>query len=86
MNDRISLCAPLMDRLVRVLHRTTLKTESIARKAIAGRLAYREWESRALAIGRKDLDQGRTLQTSGSASGSFGPSVPLVARKPPKTA
>jgi len=45
-----------------MLHRTTLTAESIARKAIAGRLAYREWESRALAIGRKDLDQGRTLQ------------------------
>ena len=62
MNGRISACAPLTDCLVRMLHRTTLTAESIARKAIAGRLAHREWESRALAIGRKDLDQGRTLQ------------------------
>lgn len=63
MNDRISLCAPLMDCLVRVLHRTTMTAESIARKAIAGRLAYREWESRTLSIGRNDLEQGHTHQT-----------------------
>lgn len=48
---------------MRVSRRTTLKPESIARKAIAGRVAYLEWESRALAVGRTDLDQGRTLGT-----------------------
>jgi predicted transcriptional regulator len=46
MNDRISLSRALMDRLVRVSRRTTLKPESIARKAIAERVAYLEWESR----------------------------------------
>jgi predicted transcriptional regulator len=51
-----------MDRLVRVSHRTTSKPESIARKAIAERVAYLQWESRALAVGRRDLDQGRTLK------------------------
>jgi predicted transcriptional regulator len=64
MNDRISLSRALMDRLVRVSRRTTLKPESIARKAIAERVAYLEWESRALAVGQKDLDQGRALQTA----------------------
>lgn len=63
MNDRISLSRALMDRLVRVSRRTTLKPESIARKAIAERVAYLEWESRALALGQRDLDQHRTLQT-----------------------
>ena len=63
MNDRISLSKALMDRLVRASRRTTLKPESIARKAIAERVAYLEWESRALAVGQEDLDQGRTLQT-----------------------
>ena len=64
MNDRISLSKALMDRLVRVSRRTTLKPESIARKAITERVAYLEWESRALAVGQKDLDQGRTLPTA----------------------
>ena len=63
MNDRISLSRTLMDRLVRVSRRTTLKPESIARKAIAERVAYLEWESRVLAVGQRDLDQRRTLQT-----------------------
>jgi predicted transcriptional regulator len=60
---RVSLCGCLMDRLVRVSHRTTSKPESIARKAIAERAAYLQWESRTLAVGQRNLDQGRTLQT-----------------------
>jgi len=63
MDTAISLPKALRERLKRVSRLTRSKPEDIARGAIAERVAYLEWEARALREGQKDLDQGRTMST-----------------------
>ena len=62
MND-ISLPKDLQQRIERLSRRRRISPKSFVREAIADRVAYLEWEDKALAEGQADLDAGRVMTT-----------------------
>jgi predicted transcriptional regulator len=61
--DDISLPKSLQDRIERLSRLRKVTARSLVREAIAERVAYLEWEERALAEGQADLDAGRVMTT-----------------------
>ncbi len=65
MNDMngISLPKDLRERIERLSRLRKVTAKSLVREAIADRVAYLEWEEKALAEGQADLDAGRVMTT-----------------------
>jgi predicted transcriptional regulator len=63
MNDLVSLPKRLQSRIAKLSRLRKVTAESLVREAIADRVAYLEWEERALAYGQADLDAGRVMST-----------------------
>ena len=63
MNDIVSLLRSLQDRIEKLSRLRKVTPKSLVREAIAERVAYLEWEERALAQGQADLDAGRVMTT-----------------------
>jgi predicted transcriptional regulator len=63
MNDLVSLPKRLQSRIAKLSRLRKVTPESLVREAIADRVAYLEWEERALAYGQADLDAGRVMST-----------------------
>ena len=59
----ISLPKDLRERIERLSRLRKVTAKSLVREAIADRVAYLEWEERALAEGQADLDAGRVMTT-----------------------
>ena len=62
MND-FSLPKDLLDRIERLSRLRKVTPKFLVREAIADRVAYLEWEEKALARGQADLDTGRVMTT-----------------------
>jgi predicted transcriptional regulator len=62
MND-FSLPKDLRDRIERLSRLRKVTPKFLVREAIADRVAYLEWEEKALAQGQADLDRGRVMTT-----------------------
>jgi predicted transcriptional regulator len=62
MND-FSLPKDLLDRIERLSRLRKVTPRFLVREAIADRVAYLEWEEKALAQGQADLDSGRVMTT-----------------------
>ena len=63
MNDIVSLPKRLQDRIKRLSRLRKMSPESLVREAIADRVAYLEWEEKALEEGQADLDSRRVMTT-----------------------
>jgi predicted transcriptional regulator len=63
MNDIVSLPKRLLDRIEKLSRLRRVTPKSLIREAIAERVAYLEWEEKALAQGQADLDAGRVITT-----------------------
>ena len=63
MNDIVSLPKRLLDRIEKLSRLRKVTPEFLVREAIAERVAYLEWEEKALAQGQADLDAGRVMTT-----------------------
>jgi predicted transcriptional regulator len=63
MNDIVSLLRSLQDRIEKLSRLRKVTPKSLVREAIEERVAYLEWEERALAQGQADLDAGRVMTT-----------------------
>lgn len=63
MNDIVSLPKRLQDRIKRLSRLRKISPGSLVREAIADRVAYLEWEEKALEEGQADLDSGRVMTT-----------------------
>jgi len=63
MNDIVSLPKGLRDRIKRLSRIRKVTPGSLVREAVADRVAYMEWEEKALAQGQADLDAGRVMTT-----------------------
>jgi predicted transcriptional regulator len=63
MNDLVSLPKGLLSRIEKLSRMRKISPESLVREAIADRVAYLEWEEKALAQGQQDLDAGRLMTT-----------------------
>jgi predicted transcriptional regulator len=63
MNDMVSLPKRLQDRIEKLSRLRKVTPKSLVREAIAERVAYLEWEEKALAQGQVDLDAGRVMTT-----------------------
>ena len=63
MNDIVSLPKSLRDRIEKLSRLRNVTPESIVREAIAERVAYLEWEEKAIAEGEADLHAGRVMTT-----------------------
>jgi predicted transcriptional regulator len=63
MNDIVSLPKNLQDRIEKLSKLRKVTPQSFVREAIAERVAYLEWEEKALAQGQADLDSGRVMTT-----------------------
>lgn len=63
MNDIVSLPKRLLDRIEKLSRLRKVTPKSLVREAIAERVAYLEWEEKALAQGQADLDAGRVMST-----------------------
>src|SRR5690349_6422689 len=63
MNDIVSLPKSLQDRIKRLSRSRNVTPGSLVREAVADRIAYMEWEEKALAQGQAELDNGRVMTT-----------------------
>lgn len=63
MNDIVSLPKSLQARIAKLSRLRKVKPEVLVRQAIAERVAYLEWEEKALALGQADLSAGRVMTT-----------------------
>jgi len=63
MNDIASLPKNLQDRIEKLSKLRKVTPQSFVREAIAERVAYLEWEEKALARGQADLDSERVMTT-----------------------
>ena len=63
MNDVVSLPKKLQDRIEKLSRLRKVTPESLVREAIVDRVAYLEWEEKALAQGQADLDAGWVMTT-----------------------
>jgi predicted transcriptional regulator len=63
VNDIVSLPKSLLDRIEKLSRLRKVTPRSLVREAIADRIAYLEWEEKALAQGQADLDAGRVMTT-----------------------
>ena len=61
MNDIASLPKSLRDRIEKLSRLRKVTPQSIVRDAITDRVAYLEWEEKALAEGEADLLAGRVM-------------------------
>lgn len=64
MNDVVSLPKSLRNRIARLSRLRKIAPSTLVREAIADRVAYLEWEERAIAEGQADLDAGRVMSTA----------------------
>ena len=63
MNDIVSLPKNLQDRIEKLSKLRKVTPQSFVREAVKDRVAYLEWEEKALALGQADLDSGRVMTT-----------------------
>jgi predicted transcriptional regulator len=61
MNDIVSLPKSLQDRIEKLSRLRKVTPKSLVREAVTDRVAYLEWEEKALAQGQADLDSGRVM-------------------------
>ena len=64
MNDIVSLPKSLQSRIEKLSRLRKVTPEALVREVIADRVAYLEWEEKALAQGQADLDAGRVMSTT----------------------